>query len=185
MEEQMRYFRPAVSGFAIVVLSVLTAIAQTTAPNQADMKKLDFMIGKWKGGGWMEYTPGQRRAFTGMETVESKLGGAVIQVEGLHYAKLPGSDKETVIHNALGVLSYDGQAKLYHFHAWLANGRFTESEVKLIESGWQWGYRDPRGATVRFTIKITEKGDWHEIGEVSTDGKTWLQFFEMNMQRVK
>lgn len=186
MEEHMRYFRSAIPGFAIVILSTLAVSAQAPAStSKADMKKLDYMIGQWKGGGWMEYAPGRRESFTGTETVESKLDGAVIQVEGLHHAKQPGSDKEVVIHNALGILSYDERAKLYHFHAWLANGHYTEAEVNLIESGWQWGYRDPRGATVRFTIKLTEKGDWHEIGEVSIDGKTWRQFFEMNMRRVK
>ncbi len=182
----MRYFRSVGFGLAILILSTLTAQAQVGAStSKADLKKLDFMIGEWKGGGWMEYTPGQRRAFTGTETVESKLDGAVIQVEGLHKAKQPGSDKEAVIHHALGILSYDEQAKLYRFHAWLASGRYTEAEVKLIESGWQWGYADPRGATVRFTIRITEKGDWHETGEVTMDGKTWRQFFEMNMRRAK
>ncbi|MEW6207810.1 MAG: hypothetical protein AB1631_05545 [Acidobacteriota bacterium] len=179
----MLYFRSAVLSIVIVGLSTLVASAQTSS--SADMKKLDFMIGEWKGGGWMEYTPGRKELFRGTETVVSKLDGAVIQVEGLHYAKRPGSDKETVIHNALGILSYDEQLKLYNFHAWLANGRYTKAEVKLIDKGWQWGYADPRGATVRFTIRITEKGDWHEIGEVSLDGKTWRQFFEMNMQRVK
>ncbi len=182
----MRYFRSAIYGFAIAILSTLAVSAQAPASTgKTDMKKLDFLIGEWKGGGWVEYSPGKRESFRGTETIQSKLDGAVIQVEGLHYGKTPGSDKEVVIHNALGILSYDEQARLYHFHAWLANGRFTKAEVKLIESGWQWGYSDPRGTTVRFTIRITEKGDWHEIGEYSLDGKTWRQFFDMLMHRVK
>jgi hypothetical protein len=184
-EGNMRLWKSIIVGLAVVALSTV-AQAQTPASGvKSDLKKLDVMIGEWKGGGWVEYAPGQRRAFTGTETVESKLGGKVIEVEGLHMAARPGSDKEEVIHNALGILSWDEGAKLYRFHAWVATGHHTAAEVKLIESGWQWGYADPRGVTVRFTIKITEKGEWHEIGEASPDGKTWRQFFEMNMRKVK
>jgi hypothetical protein len=32
---------------------------------------------------------------------------------------------------------------------------------------------------------VNEKGQWFEIGEVSTDGKQWRTFFEMTLERMK
>jgi hypothetical protein len=58
-------------------------------------------------------------------------------------------------------------------------------EPKLIDGGLEWGFRSAeRGVTVRFTIQFDEKR-WHEVGEVSTDGKTWNKFLEMTLERQK
>lgn len=43
----------------------------------------------------------------------------------------------------------------------------------------------PQGGDIRFTITLTEKDEWHEAGEFSRDGKNWIEFFEMTLQRVK
>ena len=40
------------------------------------------------------------------------------------------------------------------------------------------------GVTIRFTVKFDERR-WHEIGEASTDGKTWNKFLEMTLERQK
>ena len=34
-------------------------------------------------------------------------------------------------------------------------------------------------------MKLTDKGEWFERGEMSQDGKTWRQFHEMTLQKVK
>ena len=31
---------------------------------------------------------------------------------------------------------------------------------------------------------VNDKGEWFEIGEYSSDGEKWYQFFEMTLQRV-
>ena len=41
------------------------------------------------------------------------------------------------------------------------------------------------GQNVRFTMNLSEKDKWSEIGEFSQDGKNWMKFFEMTLQRVK
>jgi len=74
------------------------------------MKKLDYMIGKWQGEGWME-RDGQRHTFAGTENVQSKLSGIVMLVEGLFKGKATGSAEVVTVHETLGVLSYDEKAK--------------------------------------------------------------------------
>lgn len=142
-----------------------------------EMKKLDYMVGEWKGTGWME-RPGARETFAGSEIIQSKLNGLALLVEGKF------RDKEgKVIHETLAVISYDEKTKNYNFRTYLANGAVGDHELKLIEGGWQWGFMSQQGQ-VRFTFKLTDKGEWHEIGEFSADGKNWRQFLEMNLQKA-
>lgn len=171
--------------FAFVCWIGWPVLAQGSNGTQvAEMRKLDFLVGDWKGAGWIEMGPGQRHDFIGVERVQRKLGGGVLLVEGLHKSKLPGKDEEVVVHNALAVLSFDEQAKLYRFRANLLDGRYTDAEAKVLSPGvMQWGFKSPNGPTIRFTISLTDKGEWHEVGELSMDGKTWRQFFEMKLQR--
>src|SRR5215216_3825309 len=101
------------------------AAAQGPKPSPAHMeamKRLDFLVGEWQGEGWNEMVPGQRRTSPINEMVQSKLGGSVLLVEGLGKVKVPGKDEEVVVHNALGVLSYDENAKLYRMRSYLAGG---------------------------------------------------------------
>ena len=76
-------------------------------------------------------------------------------------------------------------AKRYRWEAHDLRGQAITVEPKLIDGGLEWGFRSgERGPTVRFTIKFDEKR-WHEVGEVSTDGKTWNKFLEMTLERQK
>jgi hypothetical protein len=36
---------------------------------------------------------------------------------------------------------------------------------------------------VRFTMNLTDAGQWHEIGEFSMDGATWRQFLDFTLTR--
>ena len=159
--------------------------AQAPAANpREEMKKLDWMVGQWKGQSWIELAPGQRRTSTSTESVQSKVGGAVLLIEGLHKGKRPGQEEEVITHDALALLLYDEKAKRYRFVTYTAGQGYGEHEAKLVEGGWQWGLQSPAGS-VRFTIKRTDKDEWSEIGEISPDGKSWRQFFEMTLQRMK
>lgn len=159
-------------------------------PGQArsleEMKKLDFLVGQWKGEGWIEISPGERRTFTSTETVHSKLRGLLLLIEGLHRGRLPGQAEEVTSHEALATVSWDQEAKLYRFRAHEANGRFQDAEAKLIGGALEWGFRDEqRRVSVRFTIKLNASGHWSESGESSLNGKTWRKFFEMTLERLK
>ena len=149
------------------------------------MKKLGFLTGRWKGQSWTEFAPGQRSASVGTETVEPKLDGLLLAIEGFFRRKL--NDKETgnVVHQAFTVVSYDEKSKRYRFQAYTDRGTFTDAEAKVEGEKLEWGFRIPQFGEVRYTITVTEKGQWFEIGEVSSDGKQWRKFFEMTLERVR
>jgi len=157
--------------------------APTPPPAQVEaMKKLDLWVGDWKGSGWVALGREGRQEFTIVEKVQRKAGGSVLLVEG-RGTKKAEKEQEVVVHEALAVLSYDDKAKRYRWQAHDLRGQAIEVEPKLVSGGLEWGFRsEGSGVTVRFTIKFDKKR-WHEIGEVSTDGKTWTKFLEMTLQR--
>lgn len=169
--------------YALLLLVMLTCSisAQQTSPaslatRRDEMKKLDYMVGQWKGTGWME-RQGGRETFAGTETVQSKLGGLGLLIEG-NFKNKEGA----VIHETLAILSYDEKTKIYNFRTYLANGSVGDHVLTLTQGGWSWGIKYPQGE-VRFTFKLTDKGDWLEIGEFSMDGKSWRQFLELNLKK--
>jgi hypothetical protein len=127
---------------------------------------------------------GERHTFRQTESVQRKVDGAVLLIEGLGKSKDPENAGAT-IHNAFAVMSYDKNAKAFRWYALRANGDPVDTQAKVSENMLVWGMRNPSGGEIRFTIKLNEKGRWFEVGEFSRDGKTWQKFFEMTLDRVK
>jgi hypothetical protein len=155
------------------------------AVQQEAMKKLSFLVGEWQGESWTEFVPGQRHTSAGTETIQSKLGGLLLVIEGVHRRKGGAKDAGEITHGAYGVISYDEKAKRYRMQAYTNRGSYTEAEVKVGDNKLEWGFRIPQLGDVRYTISVNEKGQLFEIGEVSADGKQWRHFFEMKLERVK
>jgi hypothetical protein len=150
------------------------------------MKKLDWWVGRWKGEGWAEMVPGQRGTFTITESIQSKVDGLVLLVEGIGKSRIPGKEQEIVVHNAFGVLHYDPKTQRYLFKAWRMPGAIhTDVEVKTTDRGLEWGFELPQGGGLRFSMKLNDRGEWFEFGEISHDRKNWRKFHEMTLQRVK
>jgi hypothetical protein len=176
----------------LVFLTVAAPINAQAPPQRGpsaqamQMMKLDFLVGKWQGSGYVEYVPGQRGTFTETENIEAKLGGLVDVVEGTGVSKMPNGI-DAVTHSALAVVSYDESTSAFRWQAYSAasgSAQYIETVATVGDKTLEWGYQDSRAGSFRFTIKLDEKGQWSEIGEMSHDGKTWQKFFEMTLQRV-
>lgn len=172
------------SGRAIALALMLTAPVVAQPPsNEAQreaIKKLDFWTGTWKGSGSVQFGP-QQQSSTVTETVEAKLGGAVLLVQGRGVAMVEG--KEMIVHDALAVVSYDPKSKQYRFRHYTKDGREGETELKQIDGGFQWELKQEGSPVViRFTAKVDGK-TWHEIGEFSRDGKSWQKVMEMTLTK--
>lgn len=169
-------------GLVIFCLLALTSFvfAQETLTVDAqrvEMKKLESLAGQWKGSGWIQQGA-KRETFSGTETVQKKIDGLALLIEGKF-----SNPEGKVIHETLAVLSFDPTAKNYRFRTYLASGRSGEHDFKLLADGYEWGFQFPTG-TVRYIIK-TNNDVWLETGEFSKDGKTWMKFFEMKLEKVK
>ena len=150
---------------------------------RAEMKKLDWLAGQWKGEGWIQMGP-RRQEFAGTETVRPKIGGLALLVEGNFRSKGAPADAPPV-HETVAVVSYDRDAGNYWFSAWLNTGRSGKYEARLeSDHVLQWFIPIPQGQ-IRYTIRLDDRRRWSEIGEMSPDGgTTWRKFFEMTLTRV-
>jgi hypothetical protein len=165
--------------------SAFTQLPKPPADQVEAMKKLQAWVGHWKGTGWAMMGPGQRSEFRINETIQSKVSGSVLLVEGLGKSKGPDG-AEAIAHEALGVVSYDGKTKRYRMRTHDLRGQAVDTELKLIEGSAEWGFKvEDRPVSVRFTIKFDDK-KWNEVGEVTLDeGKTWMKFMEMTLAKQK
>jgi hypothetical protein len=168
----------------LIGLLAISAQAQAHAPTPTAqleaMKKLNFLVGEWRGDGWATVEQ-KREAAKQTETVQFKVGGVALLVEGLGRST---ADNNRIVHNALAVLSYDVQKQSYRVSTYQASGVTIEAVATVGDNTLEWGFKTDRG-TVRFTIKLTEKGEWNEVGDFSPDGKSWYKFMEMTLQKVK
>lgn len=173
----------------VFLLAAVPAAAQPPgAANREALKKLDFLAGKWKGDATVTLGPMGKQAVSQTEDVQYRLGGTVLLIEGKGTGKLPGKDKEGVVFNALAVVSHDAQSGKYSIKAYRAEGQSVEATLTLSDSGkgFVWGFKEPtRGTEVRYTMTLTDKDQWHEVGEYTLDGKAWTKFIEMTLTRVK
>jgi len=166
---------------AVVVISVCAADQPTSKEVQRrEMKKLDWFVGHWKGTGWIQMGPQGRHEFTQTETIEAKLDGLVLVIEGLGKAKEDGS----TVHTALAFVSYDPRANKFRWHAFTPDGQM-ETEAKVGTDTLEWSLQIPKRGQMRYTITRNEKGEWFEIGEMSQEDQTWRKVFEMTLQKQK
>ncbi|HYC89003.1 MAG TPA: DUF1579 family protein [Thermoanaerobaculia bacterium] len=143
-----------------------------------EMRKLDWWVGEWSGPATIRMGPGEPQQVMQSEKVQSKLGGRALLVEGL------GKTGDQVVHQALGVVSFNEQTKKYEFHAWTAHDGHVEAWFEAGEKdSASWGFTTPQGAKIRYTINRTEKGEWHEVGEYSPNGTQWMKFFDMTLTK--
>jgi len=149
-----------------------------------EMRKLDWWVGEWSGTASVRMGPGKPQQVVQSERVQSKLGGRVLLVEGLGKRRLEDGSAGEVVHDALAVVSYNEKTKKYEFDAWTAREGNVDAWLEVGEKNTAtWGFDTPQGAKIRYTIRLTEKGEWHEVGEFSRDGNQWMKFFEMTLTR--
>ncbi|HEV8598985.1 MAG TPA: hypothetical protein VGQ69_06465 [Gemmatimonadales bacterium] len=151
------------------------------AANRTAIDRLEFMVGRWRGEAWMQRGPGERVQTTMTETVERKLNGVVLQVEGLGVIPAAGSSESRVVHHALAIVSFDPQSAAFAMRAYLVNGQAGDFSLTLIPGGVSWS-REVSGGRIRNTAHIGN-GEWHEVGEFSRDGVTWTQIMEIRLRR--
>ena len=161
------------SMFLILVLSLTVPLSAAD-----EMKKLEWMVGEWSGEASIQMGPGKPELTKMTESIQSKLGGKAILIQGLGK-----DDKGATVHESLAVIAYNETAKKYELESWTARYPHVESWFEVGDQSAQWGFDTPQGGKVRYSISRTEKGQWLEIGEFSRDGNQWMKFFEMTLTK--
>jgi hypothetical protein len=169
-------------GWALL-LAAPALMAQMRQPDagaqRAAMKKLEFLVGEWEGEARVMRGPGGPVAVRQSERVQMKLGGLLLLVEGT------GRDAQTgeVKFQALATVSYDDVAGQYRFRSH-SEGRYLDTEMKVEERGFAWGF-EAGPARVTYRMKLDEKGEWVEQGEMALGAGAPRPMLEMRVKRVK
>ena len=112
--------------------------------------------------------PGKRSEFNQTETVERKLEGSIIAIEG---RGTDSKDANRVIHHAFATMAYDAPLGAHRMRAYKADGNYIDALTTVNPNGSvSGGFDMPKMGEVRFTMGLNAKGQWHEVGEVSPDG---------------
>ena len=165
----------------LLVLATLLFALNATAADE--MRKLDFLVGEWKGEAWIKMGPKTEYAIQ-TERVQKKAGGKALLIEGLGRVKLENGAPGDVVHDAMAVVSFDDTSKTYRFDSWVANRPSVPAKLEVTgPNTLVWGFDSPQGGKIRYTIRLTDKGEWNEIGEFSRDGTEWMKFFEMTLTK--
>lgn len=158
-----------------------SAAAQTPrspdlAAQRAAMKKLSFLVGKWAG----EARVGQ----TVMEQTEEaqfRLDGLLLTIEGIGRNKADGK----LALQAYGLLSYDDATGTYHMRAF-NDGRFLETEVKLLDEGKGMTWAFTAGSIKTSSVmRISDSGAWTEQTEIIIGTQPPRKYIEVSVSPVK
>ncbi|MGI9148783.1 MAG: hypothetical protein ACR2IK_19925 [Chloroflexota bacterium] len=173
---------PLVAG--LVLLGIVPEVLQAQSGPHEEMQQVGFLEGQWQGDGWIAVASG-RQTFVETETVTWKLSGAALLIEGRGTHAQPAAAEPIVVHDALAVLTYNASAERYDFRAYQADGGAVNADASVVDGTLVWGFQpDPTAPTsIRYTISVSDAGEWHEVGELSPDGQAWRQFFEMTLHR--
>jgi hypothetical protein len=147
----------------------------------SEMAKLSFLIGDWKGSGWMELpTTGGRVTFPQTKNVHPRLQGRMIEIEGLSDTSNPGFYRDTLV-----FVAYDTEKKGYRIRGYAGPGKTADGYALLTDNVFEWGYTYGP-VLVRYRISVDPKGQWDETGESSLDkGATWQLFSEILLEKSK
>lgn len=174
----MRLFAVAIAiAASLLMLPARAADAPDKAVHQAAMQKLAFLVGEWEGGGSIAMGPGPRQPFAQTERIQFKHDGTLLLIEG--QGKSPQNGQ--IVHDALAVMSFDPASAQYKFRSFVAVGRFAEATASVNGNTMVWSL-NAGPMKIRYTITV-DNGVWREIGERSSDEKTWMPFFEMTVKR--
>lgn len=185
MKQSIGRWVSRVSAFAAFAAFALAGTAMAAGPVpeavKAEMAKISRMAGQWKGSGWIAGREG-RTTFNSEETVEPRLDGAALLIEGFHR----DTKTNAVVHHALAILAWDVHRNEYRMQSSLADGRNGSFPGKVEDGKFVWRMELENAPWSRFTISFEDADRWLEVGESSRDGgKTWFKFFEMDLRRVK
>jgi hypothetical protein len=173
--------------FLTLSLLLLAAPAAAQPPDHsaaaaAEMQRLSFLHGTWRGEGVTTMAPGREERALVLETARPRLDGAVLLVEGLGWKGTEGAVDYQVVHKALGVVSYDARRGGWAMRAYRGGG-WVDADVTVGDGELVWAFDQPGAGRIRYTIRLDEQGRWHEVGDRSSDGQRWHRFFEMRLTR--
>ncbi len=173
-------------GLAVLLVALIVAAPSSNAQDRSAaagaVEPFGWLVGRWEGAAWIDLGPRGQQTLTQREYVSTAARGTIINISGQGTMRLPdGSDR--IAFDAFATI-HPGRDGTVAMRAYRMDGAFVDPELRPEDGGFAWSMTDPRAGRIRYTVRRTPAGEWHEIGERSSDGQQWTRFFEMTLQRV-
>jgi len=142
------------------------------------MQKLAFLTGKWVGEANLLRGANEFVELLQTEDAHYKLDGLILVIEGVGRTASVGQP----LLQAFGIISYDDESGTYRLRAF-NDGRFLETEVKLLEhgKGMTWGFTLGEIKT-HSVLQINERGEWTEFAEISIGSQSPRKLLELTVR---
>jgi hypothetical protein len=166
---------------AFMISFPLSHAAQNPDSNSVDtqreaMRKLSFLAGHWSGPVTIVRGPGEALHLTQTETVEYKLDGLVLLIEG----QSTSADGSKTLFSALATIAYDDGSHTYRFRAY-HDGHYLDTELSVPANGFSWSFTAGPAHIVN-TMHLTGKGEWDEVTEVTVGSNPPHRSVDMQLQ---
>src|SRR5882762_4011542 len=162
----------------VLPMAQLPRVPDLPVQRQA-MKELDFLIGKWAGEARLLRAPTESVEWLQTEEAQYKLDGLIVVIEGIGRTKSGGQP----LLQAFGIISYDDESGTYRLRAF-NDGRFLESQMKLLEEGqgmtWGLALGEIRTNSI---LRINERGEWTEFAEISIGSQPSKRLLELTVRK--
>lgn len=169
----------AIIGAFVISTQLFAQAPDHSETCKAEMKKLEYMVGDWKGDAIVQTRNGPI-TINQTEHIEWRLGGVVLAIEGT------GKQNNEITFNAFAVANYDPYIKEFKFRSYTKEGNTTDAYFKILsDNNFEWGFDTPNGGKVKFVINLDPQNKtWHEVGQYSQDGNNWMKTIELNLTKV-
>jgi len=163
---------------AAIMLVSYSAWAQMAPMPGPEVKKLDYFVGSWTTDATIAPGPwGQGGKFTSTDTSEWMDGHffVVSHADFKMPPELGGDGKE------MSVMGYDTQQNAYIEEGFNSQGNHESSKGTVNGDTWTWTSEANYGGQdikQKLTIKVLSPASYSLKFEVSTDGTTWMPFFD-------
>jgi hypothetical protein len=159
-------------------------IVNVDSLQKAEMKKLHFLQGEWKGEAWTISPNREKHFIIQTEKVEIQQNGLVLTIHGNGIDKKSLMSKPKMVHDAFALLFFDRERQKVQMMAFNKGNRILTEPIVGNDQSMIWGFSLPNTGEVRYTIRLNEQGQWFEIGEFSRDGVQWFKNFEMKLNKL-
>jgi hypothetical protein len=187
-----------------LLLLVSTAIVPGAFPNKEEsmtrgalqsdenveriaMKRLDFVIGEWKGEGWLLAGLDQRYTFSVKESYRHRCGGEIIDGEGQFRPQGGPADLEAATMYGLGMIYFDrqsGEYRMWHYGGTGSGFAFT-AKIEVKENGLCYLNIDAKGETYKFGFTVDKDGILTARSERQKHDGTWYVSMEFRMRKIE
>jgi hypothetical protein len=163
------------------VIFSLSLGSQQSVANRVDvqrqaMRKLSFLAGDWSGPVTIVRGPGEPLHLMQTESVEYKLDGLVVLIEGKST-----STQGKVLFRALATVAYDDHSHTYRFRAY-NDGNYVDTELAVPDHSFSWSFTAGPAHIVN-TMHLTDQGEWAETTDVTVGNTPSHRSVDMLLQR--